>query len=688
VAWRVLPVRSYAVRRSLEVLVCRGPGGGGDDEHDGIAKGSSGGGGNANGSNDKQRHIIPEVLPAAAWIVGEYSHLLPEALETEEGSDHRYDSNSIGPYHALIQSMTAPTDAAGVNPLPATTQAVFVQNAAKVFSAACERNNRQQTQDGGVGAAGTPECTDDELRACVGTLMKHLVVYYESPDAEVKERAFTAHRLLLSVGLPSDESGALAAMTVDAVASACRSASSTLAYLLTPEPMRPISAKAQKRKLAEGPPSPVTVTEWEEDVNWSVFSDILNEETPWFDADGNAKGSADDISFTKQFVGKGSGTTGVARNLERFVDREGPMTVAPGSEMTSFGTTVDGGGGGAMDSAFASSTPANARREGDPFYLPSSTTAASTTAGRLLDTTGAGAADATAGKDAASADAARFDSIQLESGDDSDEGGYAAGDGSRSAKRKKKKKKKLSKKVAAAGAGLKLVESDDSDDDDDAGHSLRSPRKHGRSANKQFQDLALVDLTIPLGEDEVLPRNEHYVVPERPAAAPEPTPTKSSRSKKKEKRKKKSKTKKRNEEAEAEPSGNAAVEGDLLGFDTMTFGPPTGGGSSAVVVANDAGSSDAMAMTAMTTMAPPAAASSDNAINNAFDDLLGLEMPAQPMMESTTVTSTATADNNTYNGDMLLAMEALTTESTQEKSKMKKPKKEKKEKKKKSLKKK
>lgn len=26
VAWRVLPVRAYAVRRSLEVLVCRGPG--------------------------------------------------------------------------------------------------------------------------------------------------------------------------------------------------------------------------------------------------------------------------------------------------------------------------------------------------------------------------------------------------------------------------------------------------------------------------------------------------------------------------------------------------------------------------------------------------------------------------------------------------------------------------------------
>jgi hypothetical protein len=31
-------------------------------------------------SRDGDRYILPEVLPEAAWIVGEYSHLIPEAL--------------------------------------------------------------------------------------------------------------------------------------------------------------------------------------------------------------------------------------------------------------------------------------------------------------------------------------------------------------------------------------------------------------------------------------------------------------------------------------------------------------------------------------------------------------------------------------------------------------------------------
>ncbi len=164
----------------------------------------------------------------------------------------------------------------------------------QVFAAACERSHRAQANDG-INLDKKFECTDEELHACVGTLMRNLVIFFESPDVEVKERAFTAHQLLLSIDLPRD----LTLATSASVASKCRLASRMLTYLLVPEPMKPISAKTQKRKHAEGPPSPISFQEWEKDVDWDAFW-FLNEETQWFDREGNAKGSAESICFTKQ----------------------------------------------------------------------------------------------------------------------------------------------------------------------------------------------------------------------------------------------------------------------------------------------------------------------------------------------------------------------------------------------------
>mmetsp|Transcript_3177 Transcript_3177/g.5654 ORF Transcript_3177/g.5654 Transcript_3177/m.5654 type:complete len:798 (+) Transcript_3177:1-2394(+) len=575
VAWRVLPVRSYAVRRSLEVLVCRGPG---------IEDGDEGG-------KDEERRVAPEVLPAAAWIVGEYSHLIPEALENE-GLDSRYDASSRGPYHALVQSMTAPTDAAGVNPLVAATQATFVQNAMKVFAAACHLNGQTHGNHGmGVG---TLECSDGELHACVETLMKHLVIYSESPDVEVKERAFTALQLLLSLGLPSDAASALT--DVATIASKCRASSSTLIYLLTPEPMKPISAKAQKRKLAEGPPSPVSVREWEEDVNWSALS-FLNEETPWFDGEGNVKGSVEQICFTKQESnnaadeGRGGGTA----SYDGFAGMEqNTGSSTGGTEETSFARAT--GSGGFSDSAMGPThLPSSShQKEGDPFYLPSS----SAPNARLFDTSSTGGDAEKAAKDATDAAATRFGSIQLESGDESEVG--------RSGTKSRKKKKKKSKKTTAATGhkhSQRFVESDDDDVDDNHEPRQPSPSKRG-IVSKEFQNLALVDLTTPLGEDDVMPRNEHYVVPERPAVESKPP-------KKSKKKKAKAKSKKSQQQAPA-----AAVEGDLLGFDAMAFGSTVASGNDAHVATDTVAES----MSAAPSL-------DQNPINSAFDDLLGLEMP-------------------------------------------------------------
>jgi len=598
VAWRVLPVRSYAVRKSVEVLIRRGRYTGAKED------------------SDSGQHIISEVLPAAAWIVGEYSHLLPEALENDkEGIDTQYDSSSKGPYHALVQSMTAATDAAGINPLASSTQAVFVQNAMKVFAAACDRN--QQPQDISASGLDNLKCSDEELYACAVTLMKNLVIYTESVDVEVKERAFTSYQLLISIGLPSEISALKS--TASSVALKCREASSMLTYLLIPEPMKPISAKAQKRKLAEGPPSPMFVQDWEKGVNWDVFS-FFNEETPWFDKDGNVKGSPEMISFTSQLSNttiannKNSSGGGVMSTDGYGIDQQTqPSAAAVGTESTSFG--------GVMDTANLQSSPQQ-QRQGDPFYLNSSSSAVPSA--RLLDTTTATSSvnvdqAAKESTDAAAA-ASRFGSIQLDSGDESDEIGV---------KQQKKKKKKRSKKTVT-GSTTKhqttIVESDDDDNDDNNAPSRSNKRG---SVNKDFQNLALVDLTIPLGEDEVMPRNEHYVVPERPNVEQQQQATP-----KKAKKKKKSKSKAKHVDPQEASSsaGEKQVEGDLLGFDSMAFGSTTTDTTS--------GSGDAAKVDTTIGLEAVAAAPSPskvNPINNAFDDLLGLEMPSQTIGTPSTI---------------------------------------------------
>ena len=581
VAWRVLPVRSYAVRRSLEVLVCRGLLG-----MEGSDAGSSGGTTDEKDAID--RYIIPEVLPAAAWIVGEYSHLIPESLESNEGLDPRYDATSKGPYHALIQSLTSPTDAAGVNPLPMTTQAVFVQNAMKVFAAACERSHRAQANNG-INLGKKFECTDDELHACVGTLMRNLVIFYESPDVEVKERAFTAHQLLLSMDLPRD----LTLATTASVASKCRLASPMLTYLLVPEPMKPISAKAQKRKLAEGPPSPISIQEWEKDVDWGAFW-FLNEETQWFDREGNAKGSVESICFTKQHP-----TTAMS-NLSLGADTvEGSM----GSQLRGVlrETTTLGKACGGVDTKSACSNlpSSNSQRGGDPFYLSSPAAHSA----RLLDSGVEGVA-----KDGADSAATRFGSIKLDSGGESDEG-Y-------SGEKAKKKKKKRSTKVHH------IVGSDDEDD-----NIINMSRPKRGYVSKELKNLALVDLTTPLGEDDVMPRNEHYVVPERQ------TEPKGSTGK--------TKKKKSSNKNKSSKSKNTIAVGDLLAFDSPFI-------NLAGTRANDFN----------------VESSNNNPINSAFDDLLGLEMPHPPVNAST-------------NTAMVPIAEVVGVESNVMKSKEKKPKKDK-----------
>ncbi|KAL7467989.1 hypothetical protein ACHAXS_008218 [Conticribra weissflogii] len=591
VAWRVLPVRSYAVRRSLEILVCRGQDVSETGENE-VGVGTD--------HCEGERHILPEVLPAAAWIVGEYSHLLPEAL-AEEGvynEDLHYDSISKGVYHSLIQSLTAPTDAAGISPLPFDTQAVFVQNAMKVFAAACHYNYQTNGRQGIN--ANELSCSDSELNACVETLLKNLVIYTESPDVEVKERAFTSYQLLKSIGLNPTPNGS---SSVENHASKCKTASSTLKYLLTPEPMKPISAKAQRRKLAEAPPSPISVQEWNNHIQWDAFW-FVEEETVCFGRNGVPKGTIESVSFTRQHSPLDISAS-VGNRKDRFLETNIPQEGAQG---TSFGHDASSH---LSSTNFSTAPAASNRRDGDPFYLHSSTPR-----GSLLDSAPGDKRGSVHKSDQGTVEATstRFGSIQLDSGGESQD---------ESDKKPKKKKKNKAKKnsrlqvvpSAKVPSKQELIVSDDDDDEADGLHekSCGYSSKKGRP----FENLALVDLTTPLGEEDVMPRNEHYVVPDRPRTKPEFENSMKAKKKKKEKEKHKKMKSSRKEE-----KSGGAMTGDLLGFDTMTFGSGGIGGEANATKISIGSAVKVDTSGFMTTTNSHL----NNPVNNAFDDLLGLEM--------------------------------------------------------------
>lgn len=452
VALRVLPVRTYAVQECTKVLIQK-----------------------------TEVMVLPQVLPAAAWIVGEYSDLLN------------------GDYHNLVRALS---HSSNVGQMPSSTQAVYIQAALKVFAAATNSQAR-----------------DEEVVQCVETLSRNLPVYMQSLDVEIQERACTGLQLLRALDLvPSaldgppritisddddDDDNLLGMMggsktvkqhpTSSSLASRCREAASTLSYLLKPEPMKPISAKIQRKKR-QAPLGGID-TDWlDAPADMSAFSflnDMLDAATP----------TLEQVSFTQQ------------RPFQPAAPKSVPATPIP----------MDVSGFGSADSAGKTSLPQtlpdvsgessglnNPRHPQDPFYLD------------------AGGAQGEAMADVAG----RFGTIQLLDSDEEEDD---------AARKKRKKKEKRKKKLvalettAAAAAPVTVFDSDD-DDDDDQLLPMGKPRK-GNVGN-DFAGLASVDLTTPLGEHEVMPAREHRQVPAR---APEQVDKGAKKKKKKKESKKKSK---------------------------------------------------------------------------------------------------------------------------------------------------
>ena len=593
VTLRVLPVRPYAIRRMIGLILD-----GGTCNDKGHFSGTFG--------LESNVSMMPEVLPVAAFIIGEYSSLIDEAIsleiDGEEEDDEllKYNSFSKGTYHAIIQTETDPSN---VDSHSLQTQSIYAQATMKVYAAAtCSKR-----------------CTDHELEACTNTLAKHLPVYMQSMDTEVQERAFTSFQLLISLDLIEDpvtpplqsidsESDVealsakegtpnstddllklgtgsgnqtkesfttkvlsdfpLTTSTSGSLATRARAVSDTLKYLFIPEHMKPISSKAQRKKKASAPPHIKAILDNE---NTAIFSKLFNEGNL---RQGRSPRSIESVTFNSQH--QAIGVTSIRNSSVSFNKKLDDPFLADlngsNANVASQNTTND------------ATTSLNAKHH-DPFILNSQST---------LDVVESKSFN-------------RFGAIQLDSGCNGSDTG------------KKKKRKKKNKKQAKDSADLEflagmgsMTNNDDaanmifsrshqsiidSDEDDELNEPAlaiaRNNYKQGPSL--KLNGLANIDLTTPLREDEFIPEPKHYVVPN-----PQSMPAVDERlQSSKRKKGKKSKTSKKSK---------AANKKEFPATELLDFG---GFGTSNNI---DVPSSDTAKPT--------------NAINNAFDDLLSLNAPS------------------------------------------------------------
>lgn len=482
VVLRVLSLRPFAVRRCIDILL---------DEHRPEDEACT----------TLRKHVFPQVLGSAGWIIGEYSDLIKDTSKDDNGQEMEFffDDSSCGTYHAVLQAFLVQSNIE----LPFKTQSLYVQSSLKVFAAA--------TAD--------PSVTDKELEACCSILQRRLPLFAQSTSVDVVDRAYAGMQLLGTLGLGGDNTltnGADSKRTHEgdllnlagasnrpmasparngtSLATKARQPSAKLNELLKPSPMKPAGAKAQRKHSESLKLTP--------DV--SCLGDLVNQEASYQSESGISMAS---VSFTQQ----------------KLVPAEAPTQIMEGISSESMSPTARAGSSlnsGTFQSTVPSSQTTSTTilandesRKGDPFYLESKP--------------GSG--------DGNSNPSNKFGVIQL--GNDNDDG---------LRKKKKSKKNKRQPKVdsmdpfssfvdvsgATADQESGILESDDDDEDDYAANS--------KPSNKGLANgLAKIDLTSPLDHTEILPNRSHHKVAERSNATAETkAKTKKSKKAKKDKRKK------------------------------------------------------------------------------------------------------------------------------------------------------
>ena len=521
VTLRVLPVREHAVQKMMEVLdrALRSRNRYGRRENVLVASRK-----NPGNLHESCGFVLPDVLLAAAWIVGEYSSLIPAAVgstvsSSKNGSLKRNYQSS--PYHSTVVCLTSPLNSSDV---PVSSQMVFVQSAMKVF----------------VSAYSDTKCVQDELCACVSTLETNLSVYTESPSPEVKERALTFLSLLDRHGLvnktsscgqkdqvtialaPSHEDGSGIGVVGDllrlslaedpnccldtinigernpslldtseeghvvkTISSDRSTATTALRYMLVSEPMKPVSAKAQKKK-SQTPPTASRVTTRDDGIDFAPFGGILRVVSTKELALRSQDANFESVSFTQQHFPEASVRRSDSLLVTSVDDQTSKSAIAVSA--SSLQLKSDSGLSFEDDSPLkVTETRSHAHRQNDPFYLDVDANTGSSTGVTLVHQSG------------------KFGSIQLT--DSNEESGTR-----RKKKRERKKKEKnkrnssilpqlgvlgstseFSQADMGKGTGQHFTVYRSDDDDDDGDEEERMLTK--MPGDKEFEGLRKIDLS-------------------------------------------------------------------------------------------------------------------------------------------------------------------------------------------------
>jgi AP-3 complex subunit delta-1 len=522
VALRVLPVRVHAVQKMMEVLEgaarCRNR-----NVRKDIVMGAS-------REDIVNRHescsfVLADVLPAAAWIVGEYSSLIPAAAASAASGAKGVSVGNFQscPYHCAIVCLICPFHSSDA---PVSTQTVYVQSAMKVFASACSDT----------------ECEQNEVDACVATLETYLPVYTENPSPEVQERALSLHCLFARYGLigktcdqtsqmtvagePCDREGSESGVvgnllrlppdeghnsrldTLEAggrcpslpekrdeslglkTSSVRSTATVAVRYMLVSEPMKPVSAKAQKKKSQS---QPMTLRANGED-GLASFGCILRVNS-MKELTTRSDANFESVTFTQQYYSRGS-----ARESDSFPLMDDKISksasVSPAIAVSASSLQLQGDAGFLFeDKSPLKSTEEKARahRLNDPFYLDVDANVGSSSGANTANQSG------------------KFGSIRLT---DSDEEAGARKK-KRKEKRRKEKKGNLSTPLPMGlptatvecsqaimgedtGNHFTVYRSDD-DDDDDRG-TMRMHRNI--PSDKEFEGLSKIDLSAATAVEE------------------------------------------------------------------------------------------------------------------------------------------------------------------------------------------
>jgi len=555
VTLRVLPVREFSVYKMLGIII-------------GFEKVLS-----------KGHDTMYEILPAAAWVLGEYSASIHDLVaQRNQGQLSGLNcAGYAGLYHATISAMMSSFSLT----LRGRTPAIYVQSALKIFAAACCSNS----------------ISDSELVACLDVLRESLPIWAESVDVEVQERSTTFYHCLDSLGLFSaaifrkpkgktenfeenrtmlihentdifdlglpngdlptleKNSDLIQLSKKDPIAEKCRSVAITLSSIFIPEPMKPINIKAQKRIV------PAQSIDLEKPFDISIFDLLLKQDTPMTSDGKKRRIYMDEVDFVKYREHVASScnnnqlsSLGITSSLES--DSENSSSNIPLKTSKKVRNTTSVGNGNRAGAA--------------QYYLPGDNFP------QQVET-----------QQPTASNRHGFQEIQIgDFGNDFD-----IFDAKKKKKKVKQKKNKKNKADDALNNMFPNVSGDHvafygSDDEEEyVGQAQLSARKTG--VGKEFLGLAMVDLTTPLGDDEVMPKSEHRQVPSKSMVREDNISSKKSTTRTKGREKKKKKKLSKTNKKEVANSHMYDTQ-DLLDFGMSSF-PESASNPSSMVASNDFG---------------------------------------------------------------------------------------------------